>query len=112
MDEKSADSIESETHKSNKDLAKALDHIRAALRGLQFFEIKVILQDGVVVQIEKNKGVRFILQAASAADPGGVARIPIPTRLTFALARRRRRRVPRVAPHAARRPSRFPFAVD
>ncbi len=34
---------------------EAFHHIRSALRGLRFGEITVILQDGVVVQVERTE---------------------------------------------------------
>jgi hypothetical protein len=37
----------------------ALDHIRQALVGLQFGEVSVIVQDGVVVQVERIERKRF-----------------------------------------------------
>jgi hypothetical protein len=37
----------------------ALEHVRQALVGLQFGEISVIVQDGVVVQVERIERKRF-----------------------------------------------------
>jgi hypothetical protein len=37
----------------------AIDHIRRALAGLQFGEVSVIVQDGVVVQVERIERKRF-----------------------------------------------------
>ncbi len=41
------------------DLAKALEHVRQALRGLQFGEVTISVQDGVVVQVERLERTRF-----------------------------------------------------
>ena len=37
----------------------ALDRIEAALRGLRFGTVTVVIQDGVVVQIERREKVRL-----------------------------------------------------
>lgn len=37
----------------------ALEHVRQALNGLQFGEVSVIVQDGVVVQVERIERKRF-----------------------------------------------------
>jgi hypothetical protein len=37
----------------------ALDHIREALIGLQFGEVLLVLQDGVIVQLERTERKRF-----------------------------------------------------
>lgn len=40
-------------------LDPALDYIRQALVGLQFGQVSVIVQDGVVVQVERVERKRF-----------------------------------------------------
>jgi hypothetical protein len=40
-------------------LEPALEHIRRALTGLQFGEVSVIVQDGVVVQVDRIERKRF-----------------------------------------------------
>ena len=40
-------------------LEGALAHIRQALVGLQFGEVSVVVQDGVVVQVERVERKRF-----------------------------------------------------
>jgi len=40
-------------------LEDALDQIRRALQGLQFGEVSVIVQDGVVVQLERRERRRL-----------------------------------------------------
>lgn len=40
-------------------LEPALEHIRQALLGLQFGQVSVIVQDGVVVQVERIERKRF-----------------------------------------------------
>jgi hypothetical protein len=40
-------------------LDQALHHIRAALAGLQFGEVSVIVQDGVVIQVERTERKRL-----------------------------------------------------
>jgi len=37
----------------------ALEHIEQALRGLRFGEVTVIVQDGVIVQIERTERKRL-----------------------------------------------------
>jgi len=37
----------------------ALTHIEEALRGLQFGQVSLIVQDGVVVQVERTERRRF-----------------------------------------------------
>ena len=59
MVEKTGQAIPPEPGGSDKDLAKALEQIRGALRGLQFGEVKVVVQDGVVVQIERTERTRL-----------------------------------------------------
>jgi len=38
---------------------QALVHIRQALRGLRFGEVSIIVQDGVVVQVERTERKRL-----------------------------------------------------
>ncbi|HWB10809.1 MAG TPA: YezD family protein [Pirellulales bacterium] len=40
------------------ELDDALEHIRQALRGLEYGQISVIVQDGVVIQIERTEKKR------------------------------------------------------
>lgn len=40
-------------------LAEALDRIQAALRGMRFGTITLIVQDGVVVQVERTEKIRL-----------------------------------------------------
>jgi hypothetical protein len=42
-----------------RDLEHALEHVRQALVGLQFGQVSVIVQDGVVVQVERIERKRF-----------------------------------------------------
>jgi hypothetical protein len=37
-----------------------LDHVRAALRGLQFGAVTIVVQNGRVVQIERHEKTRLI----------------------------------------------------
>ena len=39
--------------------ASALDHIRDALRGLRFGLVSIVVQDGVVIQIERTERKRL-----------------------------------------------------
>jgi hypothetical protein len=41
------------------ELEEALAHVRDALRGLEYGEISVIVQDGVVIQIERTERKRI-----------------------------------------------------
>ena len=41
------------------DIGIVLDQIQQALRGLRFGEVTVIVQDGVVVQVERTDKVRL-----------------------------------------------------
>ena len=45
----------------------ALTHIEDALRGLQFGQVTVIVQDGVVVQVERTEKHRIHRRARSAS---------------------------------------------
>jgi hypothetical protein len=36
-----------------------LDHVRKAVQGIRFGEVRVIIQDGVIVQIERVEKQRF-----------------------------------------------------
>jgi hypothetical protein len=40
-------------------VADALDRIQDALRGLRFGEVTVVVQDGVVVQVERTEKLRL-----------------------------------------------------
>lgn len=40
-------------------LDNTLEHVRQALRGLQFGEVSIIVQDGVVVQVDRIERKRF-----------------------------------------------------
>lgn len=40
-------------------LDPALDYVRQALAGLQFGQVAIIVQDGVVVQVERTERKRF-----------------------------------------------------
>lgn len=42
---------------------QALDAVRDALRGLRFGEVRVIVQDGVVVQIERVERRRLVRES-------------------------------------------------
>lgn len=41
------------------DVEQTLAHVRDALRGLQYGEISIVVQDGVVIQIERLERTRF-----------------------------------------------------
>ena len=56
--EPSADSSASTT-RHPRELDAAIEHIRRALVGLEFGEVSVIVQDGVVVQVERIERKRF-----------------------------------------------------
>ncbi len=53
--------VTDETPNSRRDAAleDALEQIRRALQGLQFGEVSVIVQDGVVVQLERRERRRL-----------------------------------------------------
>ncbi len=40
-------------------LDAALEHVRQALVGLQFGEVSIIVQDGIVIQVERIERKRF-----------------------------------------------------
>ena len=46
--------------RAEEDAAHALSRIRDALRGLRFGEVTVIVQDGVVVQVERTEKLRLL----------------------------------------------------
>ena len=56
----------SNTHTSEQELQLSLEQIGGALRGLKFGSVNVIVQDGVVVQIDRTEKVR--LRNASRAS--------------------------------------------
>ena len=47
------------TSRDPRQLEPTLEHIRQALAGLQFGEVSIIVQDGVVVQVERIERKRF-----------------------------------------------------
>jgi len=54
--------VDSPMARADSDVAErdeALDRIEAALRGLRFGTVTVVIQDGVVVQIERMEKLRF-----------------------------------------------------
>jgi hypothetical protein len=46
-------------YRDRQQIDEAVEHIREALVGLQFGEVLVILQDGVIVQLERTERKRF-----------------------------------------------------
>ena len=48
-----------ETAEEGRDSRPALEHVREALRGLRYGQVTVIVQDGVVVQIERTEKCRL-----------------------------------------------------
>ena len=51
--------ISNATRRSPAEIDEALAHIREALRGLEYGEISIIVQDGVVIQIERTERKRL-----------------------------------------------------
>jgi hypothetical protein len=47
------------TARDPRQLEPAIEHVRQALVGLQFGEVSIIVQDGVVVQVERIERKRF-----------------------------------------------------
>jgi hypothetical protein len=45
---------------------RALDHVQAALVGMQYGQVTVIVQDGLIVQVERTERTRL---AKSSANP-------------------------------------------
>lgn len=45
--------------RSPAEIDEALGHVREALRGLEYGEISIIVQDGVVIQIERTERKRL-----------------------------------------------------
>lgn len=45
--------------RSPTDIDEALNHVRQALRGLDYGEISIVVQDGVVIQIERTERRRM-----------------------------------------------------
>lgn len=45
--------------RSSRDTDQALEHIRQALAGLRYGEVSVIIQDGVIVQVERTERKRL-----------------------------------------------------
>jgi hypothetical protein len=59
MPEESSTESPPATTPDPRQLEPVLEHIRRALAGLQFGQISVIVQDGVVVQVERVERKRF-----------------------------------------------------
>lgn len=47
------------SRRSPADVEQTLIHVREALRGLQYGEISIVVQDGVVLQIERTERTRI-----------------------------------------------------
>jgi hypothetical protein len=45
--------------RSRLEMEDALNHVRHALRGLEYGEISIVVQDGVVIQIERTERTRI-----------------------------------------------------
>jgi hypothetical protein len=52
------------TRRSLAEIEEALTHIRDALRGLEYGEVSIIVQDGVVIQIERTERRRLRRRAS------------------------------------------------
>ena len=50
----------SAAHEQDAHAAHALERIKDALRGLRFGEVTVIVQDGLVVQVERTEKLRLL----------------------------------------------------
>lgn len=57
----------SESVISSADEAASLQAVREALRGLQFGSVTVVVQDGVVVQVERIEKKRLVRPASPAS---------------------------------------------
>lgn len=45
--------------RSQREPWRALDHVQAALVGMQFGQVTVIVQDGLIVQVERTEKTRI-----------------------------------------------------
>jgi hypothetical protein len=54
-----AHETQSAPRRSSTDIDDALNRVRQALRGLEYGEISIVVQDGVVVQIERTERTRL-----------------------------------------------------
>ena len=45
--------------RSQRSTWRALDHVQAALTGMQFGQVTVVVQDGLIVQVERTEKVRL-----------------------------------------------------
>ena len=59
MSERSSADLPKASTRDPRQLEPTLEHIREALIGLQFGEVSIIVQDGVVVQVERIERKRF-----------------------------------------------------
>ena len=59
MSEKPSQDSPLATSRDSRQLEPTLEHIRKALTGLQFGEVSISVQDGVVVQVERIERKRF-----------------------------------------------------
>jgi hypothetical protein len=57
--EKGADRPRPNPSDVDTELDRALEHVKAALRGLKFGEVTVTIQDGVAVQVERIERTRL-----------------------------------------------------
>jgi hypothetical protein len=57
--QKSSKENSSRRKSSEQELQTSLEQIRGALRGLQFGSVTVIVQDGVVIQIDRTEKLRL-----------------------------------------------------
>ena len=59
MSERSAADLPLPAARDPRQFEPAIEHVRQALVGLQFGEVSIIVQDGVVVQVERIERKRF-----------------------------------------------------
>jgi hypothetical protein len=59
MSDRSSSESPPTTARDPRQIEPALDHVRQALVGLQFGEVSIMVQDGVVVQVERIERKRF-----------------------------------------------------
>lgn len=60
------DRLATENSSATDEIVDAAEHIRQALRGLRFGEVSVVVQDGVVVQVERTERKRVRRRERSA----------------------------------------------
>jgi hypothetical protein len=77
-----------------------LEPIPTAIKGIRFGEVRIVIQDGVVIQIDRmeKQMIRLIYDRTSSLWPVGYDESPLPFSILLLTGAPARRRDPRAAP--------------